>query len=57
MTKLTRAAYLTACSEIITQRCEDSGVYHPGDIAYAADTVYEIGAAFMARLNIKLDDA
>lgn len=57
MTKLTRAAYLTACSEIITQRCEDGSVYHPGDIKYAADTVYEIGHELLARLGIKLGDA
>lgn len=57
MIKLSRKTYLTACADITAQRCVDGGVYHPGDIQYAADTVYEIGAEFMAKLGISLDDA
>lgn len=55
--KLPRTAYLAACAELIAQRVDDGGVFHPGDIQYAADTVYEIGAGLLERLNITLDDA
>lgn len=55
--KVTRAAYLAACAELVEQRCREGNVFHPGDIQYAAETVFGVGAELLPMLGIKLEDS